>query len=76
MKLQIGVKPLPLAVVMTAEEGETWRVRSWSTSKSTCLTTYKPSKIEADKEAAFQRLHTGGTTCVDLIATQRIGRPE
>jgi hypothetical protein len=59
-------------VVMTAEEGETWRVRSWAADRS-CVTFYKPSKAEADKAAAFQRLHRGGTTCVDLIATLRIG---
>jgi hypothetical protein len=66
--------PGPLGVVMTAEDGETWRVRSWAADRSSCVTFYKPSKVEADNAAKFQRLHRGGTTCVDRIATQRIGR--
>lgn len=61
-----------LDIVMTAEEGETWRMRHWSADRTTCTTVYRPSKIEADAEAERS---IGGTTCVDRIAVQRIGKP-
>lgn len=67
--------PGPVAVVMTAEEGETWRVRHWSADRTVCWTFHRPSKADADAAAEAERSRIGGTTCVDRIAVQRIGTP-
>jgi hypothetical protein len=65
--------PGPIAVLMTGEEGETWRCRCGNASGR--VTNYWPSKQAADKEAERQRLLMGGTSCVERVSDLRIGQP-
>jgi len=65
--------PGSVAVVMTGEDGETWRCRCGNASGR--VTNHWPTKEAADKEAARLRLLMGGTSCVERISTLRIGHP-